>query len=66
MSKQAVYGIVAGLGLIAFGLLMALRTEPSSLIARVAVAALAGMCLGVALLYFGKARSRRPPKSSGE
>jgi hypothetical protein len=57
MSKQSVYRIVAVLGVLGFGVLMALRTEPSSVAARVGVAALAGICLGGALLCFIKARS---------
>jgi hypothetical protein len=64
MSKRSIYSIVATLGLVGFGVLMAVRTEPSSFAARIVVAALAGICLGVALLYFGKARSSHPPKSA--
>jgi hypothetical protein len=39
---------VAVLGLVGFGMRMALRTEPSSFAARVAVAVLVGAGLGVA------------------
>lgn len=57
MSRRALVGVMAALSLVGFGVLMALRTEPSRMAGRVAVAALAGMCLGAALLYVGKARS---------
>lgn len=65
MTKRTVDSIVAALGFVGFGVLMALRAEPSSVAARIVVAALAGICLGVALIYFRKARSSYTPRSGG-
>jgi hypothetical protein len=55
--SRSIYSLVAVLGLVGFGVLMALRTEPSSFAVRVAFAVLAGACLGVALICLQKARS---------
>ena len=65
MSKRSGYSIIAILGFAGFGVLMALRTEPSSFALRIVVAALAGICLAVALIYFSKTRSSYPPKRDG-
>jgi len=62
MSKRSLHRVVAALGFVGFGVLMAQRAGPSSFAVRLLVAVLAGMCLGVALLYLGKARSSNPPK----
>ena len=65
MSKRAIHGSLAILGFVGFGVLMALRTEPERFGVRVFMAALAGICLGGALIYLGKARSSSPPGSEG-
>lgn len=57
MSRRTVDTIVGVLGLVGFGVLMALSANPSSFAARMVIAAIAGLCLGVALIYFRKARS---------
>lgn len=62
MNARIAHGLLALLGLFGFAVLMALRVEPSSFGARLAIAALAGACLGAALIQLQKARrkSRAP------
>lgn len=55
--SRTTYILATILGIVGFGVLMALRTELSSFAARAGVAALAGACLGVALTCLQKARS---------
>jgi hypothetical protein len=61
MRQQFTDSLLALLGLVGFAVLMALRTQAATFGARVAVAALAGACLGAALISIQRAR-RRPQR----
>jgi hypothetical protein len=53
--RQVKLGVLAVSGLIAFALLMVLRTEVSGMAARSVLAAAAFLCAGLALLCVGRA-----------
>jgi hypothetical protein len=55
MMKQVKFGLLAVTGLVAFAVLMALRTEASGMAARSALAVAAFLCAGLALLCVARA-----------
>jgi hypothetical protein len=55
MRLHAVFGMI--MGSVVFGLLLELREQTSGTGARAAVAALAGACLGLTLVWVMKTRS---------
>lgn len=55
MMKQVKFGLMAVTGLVAFAVLMALRTEVSGMAARSALAVAAFLCAGLALLCVARA-----------
>jgi hypothetical protein len=58
MHRNVVHGLLSVLGLLGFAVLMALRSEPGGFGVRVVVAALAGACLGFALVEIRKVAPR--------